>query len=235
METMKITAIIPARGGSKRIPKKNIKDFCGKPIIAYPIEAAINSGLFERVMVSTDDDEIASIAVKFGAEVPFMRSDRSSSDYATTADVIEEVILEYEKRGIVIEEACCMYPTAPFVTSGMLKDAYSKYNESGADSLAQVVAFSYPPQRGLVVRNGYLEMLNPEYRDTRSQDLEKIYQETGQFYFFNVDVFKKEKYVPAGKVFPYIMNPSEVQDIDTMDDWIIAEEKYNRVQFGLKI
>ena len=144
---MKKIAIITARGGSKRIPRKNIKKFCGKPILAYSVEAALQSGLFDTVMVSTDDEEIAQAARQYGAEVPFYRSEKTSGDYATTRDLVLEVLAEYEKRGLEYELACCIYPTAPFVTAKKLKDAVSQLLDSNADTLIPVVAFSYPPQR----------------------------------------------------------------------------------------
>ena len=153
---MKTIAIITARGGSKRIPRKNIKDFCGKPILAYSIEAALESGIFDTVMVSTEDEEIASVARKYGAQVPFYRSEKTSGDYATTNDVLLEVLEEYEKRGKHFDLAVCIYPTAPFVTAAKLKDAVERLMESGAETLIPVVAFSYPPQRAMIVHDGRL-------------------------------------------------------------------------------
>ena len=150
---MRRIAIITARGGSKRIPRKNIKEFCGKPILAYSIEAALASGLFDTVMVSTDDEEIAGIAKEYGAEVPFYRSEATSNDFATTNDVLLEVLAEYEKRGEQYDVACCIYPTAPFVTSEKLKDATKRLEDSDADTIIPVVAFSYPPQRAMIVEN----------------------------------------------------------------------------------
>ena len=149
---MKKLAIITARGGSKRIPGKNIREFCGKPILAYSVEAAVYSGLFDEVMVSTDDREIAEIGKQYGARVPFYRSERTSDDYATTNDVLLEVLEEYEKRGEYFEAACCLYPTAPFVTAEKLKNAMELLLVSDADTLIPVVAFSYPPQRAMVVK-----------------------------------------------------------------------------------
>ncbi len=149
-------AIITARGGSKRIPRKNIKDFLGKPIMAYSIEAALSSGLFDTVMVSTEDEEIAEISRKYGAEVPFFRSEKTAGDFATTNDVLLEVIAEYEKRGQSFEIGACLYPTAPFVTADKLKDAMGKFLKSGADTLIPVVPFSYPPQRAMVVEKDRL-------------------------------------------------------------------------------
>lgn len=217
-------AIITARGGSKRIPKKNIKDFCGKPIIAYSIEAAISSKLFDEVMVSTDSEEIAEIAKKYGASVPFMRSAETSNDYATTNDVLIEVFNEYKKRGQEFDIAVCIYPTAPFVTADKLKRAVDMVEKDGADAVTPVVQFSFPPQRAFIIRDNALEYQYPENASARSQDLEPIYHDCGQFYVM------KPKNVMDGiiikKTTPIVMPESEVQDIDTVEDWKIAEMKY---------
>lgn len=217
-------AIITARGGSKRIPKKNIKDFCGKPIIAYSIEAAIASELFDEVMVSTDSEEIAGIAKKYGASVPFMRSAETSNDYATTNDVLIEVFNEYKKRGQEFDVAVCIYPTAPFVTADKLKRAIDMVEKDGADAVTPVVQFSFPPQRAFIIRDNALEYQYPENASARSQDLEPIYHDCGQFYVM------KPKNVMDGiiikKTTPIVMPESEVQDIDTVEDWKIAEMKY---------
>ena len=159
---MSSLAIITARGGSKRIPRKNIKDFLGKPIIAYSIEAALGSGVFDEVMVSTDDKEIATIAEKFGAKVPFFRSEATSNDTATTNDVLMEVINEYEKRGKKFDYCACIYPTAPFVTSEKLKKANEMILSNKVDTLIPVVSFSYPPKRALVIRDERLVFKYPE-------------------------------------------------------------------------
>lgn len=223
---MKKIAIITARGGSKRIPRKNIKEFCGKPILAYSIEAAIESKMFDTVMVSTDDQEIADIAVKYGAEVPFFRSEKTSDDFATTNDVLMEVIEEYEKRGQTFDVMCCIYPTAPFVTAGKLKDGVDRLLNSDADTLIPVVDFSYPPQRAMHVVEGLLEPLYPENLDARSQDLEKHYHDVGQFYITKVDRFKENKRLMVGKILPMLISELEVQDIDNLIDWQLAELKY---------
>lgn len=223
---MKKLAIITARGGSKRIPRKNIKDFCGKPILAYSVEAALASGLFDTVMVSTDDAEIAEIAEKFGAKVPFYRSERTANDYATTNDVLLEVLEEYEKRGENFEMACCIYPTAPFVTASKLQEASERLEESDADTLIPVVSFSYPPQRAMVVKEGKLIFEYPQYLDSRSQDLEPHYHDVGQFYFFRTEAFKKNKKLMVGNILPLVISELEVQDIDNETDWKIAEMKY---------
>ena len=223
---MKKLAIITARGGSKRIPRKNVKTFLGKPIIAYSIEAAIASGLFDIVMVSTDDEEIAEISRQYGAEIPFFRSAATSDDHATTNDVLLEVIDEYEKRGQSFDIACCLYPTAPFVTANKLQNACKILLASDADTLIPVVAFSYPPKRAFVIRNNRLVFEYPEFVDARSQDLEKNYHDIGQFYFFRVPNFKKNRKLMFGDILPFEVPENEVQDIDNPSDWEIAEMKY---------
>ena len=212
---MKTVAIITARGGSKRIPRKNIKEFCGKPILAYSIEAALKSGLFDTVMVSTDDEEIAEIGKKYGAEVPFYRSEKTANDFATTNDVLLEVLEEYENRGQRFDVACCIYPTAPFITAEKIKDATEKLMDSDADTLIPVVSFSYPPQRAMVIENGRLVFKYPQYIDSRSQDLEKHYHDVGQFYVFRTEAFKVNKKLMLGNILPYEISEMEVQDIDT--------------------
>ena len=223
---MKKLAMITARGGSKRIPRKNIKEFCGKPIIAYSIEAALASGVFDKVMVSTDDEEIAEVAKQYGAEVPFYRSEKTSNDFATTADVILEVLEEYEKRGESFDIACCIYPTAPFLTSDRLAEAVNKLEYSDADTLLPVVAFSYPVQRAFIVKEEKLVFEYPQYMDSRSQDLEKHYHDVGQFYVLRTEAFKENKKLMLGSIIPYEMSEMEVQDIDNQTDWEIAEMKY---------
>lgn len=226
-------AIITARGGSKRIPGKNIKDFCGKPIISYSIEAALKSELFDEVMVSTDSEEIADVARQYGAKVPFMRSEKNSDDFATTADVLHEVINEYEKCGRTFDTMCCIYPTAPFVTGEKLKKAYKIFMESGADILEPVVAFSFPPQRASVIRDGKLVYRFPECAPLRSQDLEDWYHDAGQFYFYKISKFINDRCVPDGeasKCAPFVLNEIEAQDIDNLTDWKIAEIKYRLIK-----
>lgn len=221
-------AIITARGGSKRIPHKNIKSFVGKPIIAYSIEAALKSGVFDEVMVSTDDEEIARIALEYGAKVPFMRSDANAGDYASTDDVIMEVLKAYEGRGERFERFCCIYPTAPFVTAERLKEAIEMLDDT--DSVNPVVEFSYPPQRGMIINNNNcLERQYPEYTTVRSQDLKKIYHDAGQFYACRTEAFLKAGTTDVEKLSPLILSPLEVQDIDTIEDWEIAEIKYRRL------
>jgi len=223
-------AIITARGGSKRIPRKNIKEFCGKPILCYSIEAALESEAFDEIMVSTDDPEIAGVALKAGASVPFFRSEEMSGDFASTDDVIMEVLTEYQKNGAEFDAFCCIYPTAPFLTGKRLKAAMDLLGT--ADSVIPVVPFSYPPQRGLIVnKNGFVERRFPEYAAARSQDLPKIYHDCGQFYACRTTPFLKSGTTDVERLVPLILSEMEVQDIDTLEDWEIAEIKYRRL-FG---
>ena len=227
---MSMLAIITARGGSKRIPKKNIKEFCGKPIIAYSIEAALSSGAYDEVMVSTDSEEIKNIAVQYGASVPFLRSEATSNDFATTADVLEEVIDSYKRIGKVFESFACIYPTAPFVTGARLAEAAELLND--ADAVISVVKFSFPPQRAFVIREGSVTFQYPEYERARSQDLEPIYHDCGQFYMCKVKPFLEHHSLILPVTKPYILPEEEVQDIDTMSDWEIAEAKYKVLHKG---
>ena len=229
---MKTIAIITARGGSKRIPKKNIKEFCGKPIMAYSIEAALSSGVFDEVMVSTDSEEIATIAREYGAAVPFMRSPETSNDFATTADVIKEVIQSYKEKNIEFEYLCCIYPTAPFVTARKLQESMQKLLSAEADSLMPVVQFSFPPQRGMIEKNGILQYQYPEFSKMRSQDLPTIYHDCGQYYFCKTTSFIQYNSVVTPNTIPDVMPEEEVQDIDNESDWMIAEIKYRTFILG---
>ena len=219
-------AIITARGGSKRIPGKNTKEFLGKPIIEYSIRAALESECFDLVMVSTDDAGIAQIATKAGAEVPFYRSEETSDDFATTAQVMSEVLSELEKRGLQYDTACCIYPTAPFLTANRIKEAVNLLEATEADGVLPVVQFSFPPQRCVVVEEGYLKPKWPEYQQMRSQDLEPYYHDAGQFYCVSVPAFLSQRSMVMQKSVPLILSELEVQDIDTEEDWKIAEMKY---------
>lgn len=223
---MNAIAIITARGGSKRIPRKNVKEFLGKPIICYSIEAALASGIFDEVMVSTDDEEIAAIAKEAGASVPFMRSAANADDYATTDDVLMEVLDEYEKQGKTFTYMACIYPTAPFVTAKKLQDALQLLKDNHASGVMPVVRFSFPPQRGMAIREGKLDYCYPENALKRSQDLEPMYHDCGQFYFYNTDKFRACRgNLPDGYV-PMEVPELEVQDIDNMVDWKLAELKF---------
>lgn len=218
---MSIIAIITARGGSKRIPHKNIKEFMGKPMIAYAIKSALNSKIFDTVMVSTDDNKIAGIAKQYGADVPFMRSEKTANDFATTVDVLAEVLGEYEKRNEFFDEFCCIYPCVPFLTSEILKDAYNKFKKSDADKLTPVVKYSFPIQRAFKVnKKGLLEYREPENAMKRSQDLAPMYHDVGMFYFY------KNGKINSTETSFIEMEENMIQDIDTLDDWKMAELKY---------
>lgn len=223
---MKSVAIITARGGSKRIPRKNIKPFLGKPILEYSIEAALAADMFHEVMVSTDDEEIAEVAKRAGAKVPFFRSEKTSNDFATTAEVIDEVLCSYERIGTNFHFACCIYPTAPFVTANAIKTAMMLLEQEKADSVIPVVKFSFPPQRGVIIKDGRLEPKWKEHMNMRSQDLEPLYHDCGQFYCLNVESFRKQKAIWMENVVPFVQDEMIVQDIDTPEDWKIAEMKY---------
>jgi pseudaminic acid cytidylyltransferase len=223
----KCLAIITARGGSKRIPRKNIKNFLGSPIIKYSIDAALNAGCFDEVIVSTDDEEIADLAISLGAKVPFMRSNENSNDFATTADVITEVLEIYHQLGQHFDYACCIYPTAPFVNAYKLNEAYKMLIEKGAETVVPVVSFGFPILRSFKMENGLIKMNWPEHINTRSQDLPPAYHDCGQFYFIKTDLFLQNKKLFSDNSIGYEMPESEVQDIDTEEDWKLAEIKYS--------
>lgn len=227
---MKSILVITARGGSKRIPRKNIKLFLGKPIIEYSIEAALEAGCFDEVMVSTEDEEIAAIARSAGASVPFLRSRQTANDFATTADVLTEVLDEYEKRGCKFEIGCVLYPTAPFVTAKKLSEAMRILQEKEADSVLPVVRYSFPPQRAFVSQEGRISFSNPEFSKTRSQDLAPMYHDCGQFCCFRTEILKKKNSLVTENTYGIEIPESEVQDIDTMDDWRLAEMKYTMMR-----
>jgi len=224
---MKCLAIIPARGGSKRIPHKNIKPFLGRPIIAYSIEAALGTGLFEEVMVSTDDTEIAEIARQEGASVPFLRSTENANDYATLADVLVEVVNVYKERGNEFDLICCLLPTAPLISSEDVRSAYDQLVMSTFDSICPVVAFSYPILRSLSIdEKGNLNMNWPEYRFSRSQDLRPAYHDSGTFYWIKASSLLKDKKLLSENGTAIVLDEFRVQDIDTDTDWALAEMKY---------
>lgn len=229
MALMQNVAIITARGGSKRIPRKNIKDFLGQPIMKYSIDAALKSKCFDEVMVSTDDKEIAEIALGCGAKVPFYRSSDMSDDFANTTDVILEVLGEYRKRDLDFRYCCCIYPTAPFITAEKLQIAYNKLINSDADTVVPVVRFSFPILRSFKIEEGLLQFNWPAYMNTRSQDLPEAFHDCGQFYFFRINSFLKNKKLFNQATIPYEMPELEVQDIDTELDWKLAEIKYKLV------
>lgn len=222
---MKCLAIIPARGGSKRIPRKNIRDFLGKPIIAYSIQAALDSKLFDEVMVSTDDEEIARVAKQFGAKVPSLRSAKNSDDHATTAVVIIEVLTDYKFRGRDFDYACCIYPTAPLIKIVSLQNSFKTLIENGYQTVFPVASFNFPIWRSLKIEKGKVDMFWPEHRHTRSQDLPKAWHDAGQFYWINVPAFLNEPFLYGSNSGVIELNNLEVQDIDTLEDWQLAELK----------
>ena len=224
---MSSVAIITARGGSKRIPHKNIKSFLGEPIIAYSIRAALESGCFDEVMVSTDDGKIAEVAEKFGAKVPFFRSAENSDDFSTTRDVVKEVLAQYAAEGKYFDYACCIYPTAPFITAQRLAESMKLLEEKQADSVFPVVQFSFPPQRSIVLNDGKAAFKWPEHTLTRSQDLEPFYHDCGQFYCLNVKAFGEQELLIMKNTYPVVLDEMEVQDIDNETDWKLAELKFS--------
>lgn len=224
---MNALCVITARGGSKRIPRKNIREFCGKPIIAYSIEAALESKLFDEVMVSTDDEEIAEVARRFGAGVPFMRSMEAANDYATTSDVLVEVLGEYAARGRKFDVLCCVYPTAPFVTVDELRGAAVIIEDPAVPSVVCVTEFDYPPQRAFTITlEGEIDWERPEYACARSQDLSPRVHDCGRFYFARVSAYLETHSFVMPGCRGYHIDPALVQDIDTPSDWRIAEMKF---------
>lgn len=227
-------AIIPARGGSKRIPRKNIKPFLGKPIIEYSIEAALRSNLFDTVMVSTDDAEIAEIAQNAGAKVPFLRSGKNADDYATTVDVILEVLNQYAADNQIFTTACCIYPTAPFVTARRLRTGLEMLENGQYDSVFPALNFSFPIQRAVKINaEQRIELFQPEHLNSRSQDLETAYHDAGQFYWFKTEVIQREKRLWTDNSGVIILDELEAQDIDNETDWKLAELKYQLRESGV--
>jgi pseudaminic acid cytidylyltransferase len=218
--------IIPARGGSKRIPKKNIKDFLGRPIISYAIESALRSNLFDEVMVSTDDQEIAQVALYYGAKVPFLRTTKNADDFSTTTDVLIEVLNEYMKKGNYFSYACCLYPTTPLLNVKKLEDAYKIIMENKFETVLTVQSFSFPIQRAFYKNDELVTWVEPKHALLRSQDLPKTYHDSGQFYFFKVSAFLESKILINTKTAAIEINELEAQDIDNESDWKIAEIKY---------
>jgi pseudaminic acid cytidylyltransferase len=223
---MNSLCIIPARGGSKRIPRKNIKYFLGKPIIAYSIEAALKSNLFDEVIVSTDDKEIAEIAIKYGANVPFLRSEKNSDDFATTHDVLNEVLNRYSEESNQFAVVCCLYPCAPFVTYEKLIEAYEILIKNKANSVFPVIEYSYPIQRSIKLDGTVSQYNYNEFKDFRSQDLEKTYHDSGQFYFMKSSIVLNDEEFVGNNSHAIVISELEAQDIDTETDWKFAEIKY---------
>lgn len=220
-------AIIPARGGSKRIPGKNIRKFSGKPIIAYSIKAAQECKIFDRIIVSTDCKRIAEVAKFAGAEVPFIRPSELSDDYTPTAPVLEHAIRWFESTGETVKYSCCIYPTAPFVCSEDLLKGYKLLTEKNISSVFSITEFEFTIFRGLKINDeGFVEMFWPEHELTRSQDLPRAYHDAGQFYWLDSAKFLRNKQLYAKDAKPVILPRYLVQDIDTPEDWEFAELMY---------
>lgn len=227
---MKI-AVIPARGGSKRIPRKNIKEFCGKPMIAYSIEAALQSDCFDKIIVSTDDSEIAEVAKSYGAEVPFIRPKELSNDYAGTIPVIRHAIEWLVEQGVDANLVCCLYATAPFVTAEYLQQGLQQLEETNAAYAFTVTSYAFPIQRAIKLNPELgVEMFDANNFNTRSQDLEEAWHDAGQFYWGRVGAWLSEKIIFGADSTPVILPRHRVQDIDTPEDWERAEWLFKALQ-----
>ena len=227
----KVVAIIPARGGSKRIPNKNIKLFAGQPIISYSIRVAQETGLFDRIVVSTESPEIAAIARKYAAEVPFLRSTELANDFAGTAEVVCDAIERLTQEEKRPEFICCIYATAPFIQPSYLKQSYDKLVSSDATSVFSVTTYPYPIYRSLkITEKDRIRMIWPEYANFRSQDLPEAYHDAGQFYWANTNKFMKKKTFFAKDSLPVILPRYVVQDIDTAEDWETAEMMFTAMK-----
>ena len=217
-------AVIPARGGSKRIPRKNIKLFCGKPMIAWSIEAALQSGCFDKIVVSTDDAEIAQVARQCGAQVPFMRPAELSDDHTGTTAVMAHAIDRLAEQGQPPEQVCCLYATAPFVSADDLRRGLTVLTETGGDYAFSVTSYAFPIQRAIrVTPAGRVAMFNSEHFDTRSQDLEEAYHDAGQFYWGRASSWLTGKVIFGADSVAVLLPRHRVQDIDTEEDWQRAE------------
>jgi N-acylneuraminate cytidylyltransferase len=224
---MRAIAIIPARTGSKRIPGKNTRDFKGRPIISYPIQYAIASGLFDEVMVSTEGKEVADISLQYGASIPFIRSAKNATDTATVTDVLIEVLEYYNAQGILPEYVCCIYPTSVFAFPDKLKDAFDRILQSGASSLVTVTQYIHPIQRALYMNNGQIAFKMPEFTKARTQDLETMYHDTAQFYWIRTRDFLNQRAIFTSNTIGYVMEYMDCQDIDNESDWKLAEYKFD--------
>ncbi len=223
--------VIPARGGSKRIPAKNIRSFAGRPIIAYSIETALESKLFDRVIVSTDDQDIADIAVSLGAEAPFVRPPELSDDYATTGDVVKHCINWCLQNSLPVSYVCCLYATAPFVKSEYLREGYEKLVATDSSYAFSVTSFAFPIQRAIRINaNGKVDAIWPENIFKRSQDLEEAYHDAGQFYWGKAEAFGNDEVIFSSVSVPVLLPRYLVQDIDTLEDWHRAELMYEAWQ-----
>lgn len=224
-------AVIPARGGSKRIPRKNIKLFCGKPMIAWSIEAALESGCFDQVVVSTDDAEIAAVALQHGAQVPFMRPANLSDDHTGTTAVIAHAINWYVEQDQQPDKVCCLYATAPFVSTENLRQGLTVLTDTGADYAFSVTSYAFPIQRAIRISGtNRVEMFNPEHFATRSQDLEEAYHDAGQFYWGQAQAWLNNKLIFSPGSAPIKLPRHRVQDIDTPEDWLRAEWLFKALQ-----
>ena len=223
--------VIPARGGSRRIPKKNIKMFCGKPIIQWSIEAALESNCFDRVIVSTDSEEISTISKALGAEVPFVRPSNLSDDFTATAPVINHAIQYMSQNFQSVELACCIYATAPFIEANYIQDGLRKIIENEANFSFSVTTFPFPIQRAIKLNNeNKSEMFFPENLNKRSQDLEDSYHDAGQFYWGKSSAWLEDKRMFEDNSIPIIIPRHKVQDIDNEEDWIRAEIMFKAIQ-----
>lgn len=224
-------AVIPARGGSKRIPRKNIRDFAGRPMIAHSIQAAADSGCFDRIVVSTDDDEIAGVAREAGAEVPFLRPADLADDHAGTTEVIQHAVRALTADGSPVSHVCCIYATAPFLTAAFLREGYDALVASGRSYAFSVARFGSPVQRALRIRpDGTVEPIWPENRLVRSQDLEPAYHDAGQFYWGTAAAWAAAEPIHSSRSVPVVLPSHRVQDIDTPQDWVRAEYLYAALQ-----
>lgn len=224
-------AVIPARGGSKRIPRKNIRPFCGKPMIAYSILAAQASGLFDHILVSTDDEEIAAVAREWGAETPFMRPQALADDFTGTGAVVKHALRWMLEQGYPVEVVCCIYATAPFIQVDALREGYRKLVESGKSIAFSVTTFPFPIQRAVRIRpDGCVDALYPEYTMTRSQDLEAAYHDAGQFYWCTREAVLNDVPAFSPAAVPVILPRYLVQDIDTLEDWETAEVLFHLLE-----
>ena len=228
---MKI-AIIPARGGSKRIPRKNIKAFCGQPMIAWSIQAAIESNCFDKIIVSTDDEEIAEVASTYGAETPFVRPPELSNDHAGTIPVIAHAIEWQSQHSIAATEVCCIYATAPFIQARDIQHGLTVLQSSGADYAFSVTSYAFPIQRAIrITAEKRLEMFQPEHFNTRSQDLEEAWHDAGQFYWGKSQAWLEGKPLFSRDGAPVLLPRYRVQDIDTAQDWERAEWLMKAMQY----
>ena len=224
-------AVIPARGGSKRIPRKNIREFCGKPMIAWSIETAIKSGCFDEVTVSTDDEEIAQIGRDLGAVTPFVRPKELSGDFVGTTEVIRHAADWYVSQGFSLDQICCIYATAPFVTVEDVIQGQLALSKGDVDYVFSVSSFDFPVQRAIRIGlNGFAEMLFPEHTTSRSQDLEEAFHDAGQFYWGTVSAWLQAKPIFASRSLPLVLPRYRVQDIDTTEDWERAEWMFRAMQ-----